>query len=65
MLDPDTNTPVGMHFQERGHRGPEDCNIIPFVKVRSRDPNVRLILEKRAINELGLLEPGGLNKKLG
>ena len=64
MEDPDTTKPVGLHFQEKGHKGAEDCTIIPFMKVKSRDPFVRLILEKKAISEFDLID-NGLNKKLG
>ena len=62
--DPDTNKPVGVHHQEPGHRGAEDCSIIPFAKIKSSDPFVRLILEKKAISDYDLIE-NGLNKKLG
>ena len=64
MGDPYTKKPVGMNFQEKGHRGPEDCTIIPFMKVKSSDPFVRLVLEKKAINDLHLID-NGLNLKLG
>ena len=64
MEDPYTKKPVGRHFQERGHRGAEDCTILPFMKIRSSDPHVRLIMEKKAISDFGLIE-NGLNKKLG
>ena len=56
--------PVGRHFQERGHRGAEDCTILPFMKIRSSDPHVRPIMEKKAISDFGLID-NGLNKKLG
>ena len=62
--DPYTKKPVGLHFQERGHKGAEDCSIIPFMKIHSNDPHVRLILEKKAISDFGLIA-NGLNKKLG
>ena len=58
--DPDTIKPGG----EPGHRGAEDCSIIPFAKIKSSDPFVRLILEKKAISDYDLIE-NGLNKKLG
>ena len=48
MENPYTKTPVGKHFQERGHRGAEDCTILPFMKIWYNDPNVRL-MEKKAI----------------
>ena len=64
MEDPNTKKPVGMHFQEKGHKGPEDCTIVPFMKIRSKDPFVRLLMEKKAISDYGLIE-SGLNKKLG
>ena len=38
--------------------------MIPFMKVRSRDPFVRLILEKKAVSDFDLID-NGLNKKLG
>jgi len=64
IQDPNTKKPVGMHFQEKGHRGPEDCTIIPFMKIRSNDPFVRLVMEKKAISDYDLID-NGLNKKLG
>ena len=44
IQDPETVKPVGLHHQERGHRGPEDCTIIPYKKIRFKDPFVRLLI---------------------
>ena len=62
--DPDTTNPVGVHFQERGHNGAEDCTIIPFMRIKSRDPFVRLLMERKAISDCDLID-NGLNQKLG
>lgn len=61
--DPKIGKPADLH-QKRGHRGPEDCKIIPYKKITSKDSFGRLLMKKKDISDDDLIE-NELNKNLG
>ena len=57
-----TNAPVGVHFRSDQHSH-SDMTIIPFERIFSTNPQIRLCRERGFINNLDLIEQG-LNRNL-
>ena len=63
IMDPNTTCPVGLHWQEPGHRV-QDLEFIPIEKLGgSRDPAILRQRESDLINRLDLIRKG-LNRQL-
>ena len=58
-----TSKPVGLHFQEPGHRGEADATMLPIIKSKSDNIWIRKAMERRFINDHDMID-SGLNKYL-
>ena len=58
-----TSKPVGLHFQEQGHRLEADSVMLPIIKLKSENVWIRKALERQFINDHDMID-SGLNRKL-